>query len=48
MTKACMMTLHASFKIGKIAARIGTFVNVENRTGNCHMFKFFVSPLISI
>lgn len=39
MTEACMMPLHASFKIGKIAARIGTFASVENRTGNCHMFK---------
>lgn len=34
-----MMPLHASFKIRKIAARIGTFASVENRTGNCHMFK---------
>lgn len=39
MTKACMMPLQASFKIRKIAARIGTFASVENRTGNCHMFK---------
>lgn len=48
MTKACAMPLHASFKIGKIAVRIGNFATVESWTGKCRMFKFFVSPLISI